>query len=251
MVSLGILVGLTVVLFIALAQTTRLWFQLSSEQSVQLELRKAVASLERDTSMLSSGQTATARVSSLHHSGSADGDAFWFLSPRPGGEGDPLVKSDGRPFWQCHVLYYTVVPYQLEELSTGAVGAGADADGYEDRCPHKVLIRKVIDVGTPTDPLDESSEETLLTDVTPYLTRPTAHRLGAMASEPGVQKVEIVAVDLLTFRVQSGAAYGGETVFDLRAVPIEDVSKQSGYGQANLSPNPQTLHTLFSVPAQN
>lgn len=251
MVALALFGVLSIVLFLAVAQTTQVWSKVSSEQSAQFQLRRASAELQREVCMASLGESGQIGVNSVHHPGSFDGDAFWFLSPKPAAVGQPLLKVGGRPFWQCNVLYYMIVPDRVQEIAATAPMGGVDADGYEDRCAYKVLIRKVIDTGTPTDPADESTEEALLADPVRYLTAPQKYDVSAMASEPGVLSVKIVAKELLTFRASTGGAYPGEVAFDLRAVAIEDASKSSGFGQRSLSDGPFTLRNLVSVPAKN
>lgn len=251
LIALAFFGVLSVVLFMAANQTAQVWSKVSSEQSAQFQLGRASAALQREASMVSLGSSSVTPVPSLHHAGANDGDAFWFLSPKQSGEGAALVKADGRPFWQCNVLYYLVTPDQAQQLSTDSLIGGVDADGYEDRCPYKVLVRKVIDQGPPTDPTDQNSEEPLLLDVTPYLTRPVRYDVSSMLSEPGVLSAKVVATEMLSFRVRQSQNFGSELLFDLRAVAINDARKQSGYGQTSLSSGPFTLQNQVSLAANN
>ncbi|MCA9794529.1 MAG: hypothetical protein KC910_22125, partial [Candidatus Eremiobacteraeota bacterium] len=183
--------------------------------------------------------------------GGFDGDAFWFLSAEDPITGEFARLPDGSPFWQRNVLYYAVVPLQVDQMAGQTVVGGSDTSGYEDRIPYKVLVRKVIDVPPATDTSDEDTIETLLSDPSPYLTRPTRLDLTALAAEPGVEQVEIVCARLVSFRANRGLDYPDQVEFDLRAVALDEVKKQQGIGTTQLLDGPFTLHHLVSVRPRN
>lgn len=121
-------------------------------------------------------------------------------------------------------------------------------DGLEDRCPYKVLIRKVIDSDGPTGPSDEDDPESLINDITPFLTRPSGLSTAAMASEAGVERAEIVGLQLLKFRVQQQAdAFG----FDVRAVRRQEAENSLALGSVSLSEHPLTVQSQFLVMPRN
>ena len=236
-----------------LAQSQRTFLQIASGDSARLELRKAKNALERDLSV--SNPTVLNRSpvpTSL--GGGPDGEALWFLSPVDPATKQMMRKQDGTPFWQRNVLYYLVVPNNHDSVfgisCTGGTGAGP---GYDDVCPHKVLIRKVIDGGTVTDPSDESTEEALLPDVSTYLTRPDGFSVASMA-EPGLGETHLVAKDLLTFSsvlAPPPSNRSTELAVDLRAVAIADARREIDLGSRPLNQSPYTRQAPLSIFLRN
>ena len=102
-----------------------------------------------------------------------------------------------------------------------------------------MLIRKVIDSGTPTDPTmdPQADQEEVLTDVSPYLTRPDGLDISAMNSEPGLESVEMVATRLDFFEVTKT---GNEVVIDLRATATPALERSIKVGSVSLKSRPET-----------
>ncbi len=246
----GLLTVVTLVALVALRQTVKVWHNVSSRDQASLQLRRAALRLERDAGLASLSSSDQMPAPASLPGGGSDGDAFWFLTP-VGADGEIYQMADGSPFWQRQILYYLTVPQGVDALAGGPVTAGADADGYEDRCPYKLLIRKVIDIGPTADLADETTVETLLSDPSPYLTRPNGTEVGFMLSEPGVDEVEIVANHLLQFRVGRGVDHIRELEFDLRAVRISEARREVGLGPVSLAESAFTLQNLVSVIAHH
>lgn len=246
----GLLTLVTLVALVALRQTVRVWHNISGRDQASLQLRRAALRLERDACRASTAQMGLQPGPASLPGGGSDGDVFWFLTP-VAGDGEVYQLSDNSPFFQKQILYYLVVPQGVDSLAGGPVNAGSDADGYEDRCPYKLLIRKVIDLGSAADPTDEATLETLLTDPAPYLTRPNGFEVNFMLSEPGVEEVEVVANHLLQFRVRRGVDHARELEFDLRAVRIDEARREVGLGPVSLAEGPFTLQNLVSVSAHH
>ena len=216
-----------------LQRTTRIWQRTNSSSSSQIELRKAFSPLNTD---LSSTEFQAVRVS-LGPSSlvGRDGDAIWFLSAIDPATGEVRRSENGRPFWQRNILYYTVVPNQHQTLFGFTCSGGTDTANYENRCPHKLLIRKVIDNPSGPGPGDGTSSEELLTDITPYLTRPNGYILNS-GSEPGLEDATITARNLLTFRVQRNfdPKWPGEISLSLTAPRIEEARNVVRIGTESL-----------------
>ena len=250
LIAAGLFAVFSAVLAVALKQSSSLWLSNSSQLDASARLRKVAVQLERDFPMARVADSGTSTVPASLSSGGYDGDAVWFLSHINPTDEKAHILSDGTPFWQCHVLYYCVVPRNVETLVGGTVPDGKDADNYEDRCSYKVLIRKVIDVGTATDPTDESTAETLMPNADAYLTRPDGYDTSSMTAEPGVMSVEIVATKLLLFRAKKDAA-PSRFEFDIRALSVEAQQKVAKNPSGPLLESPYTLQSLISVSARN
>ncbi|MEW6283150.1 MAG: hypothetical protein AB1758_31350 [Candidatus Eremiobacterota bacterium] len=215
-----------------------------------LRLKEAARRLERDLIQSRYVETQVARVPPSLPSGGEDGSAVWMLSPADPATGAVVTRPDGAPFWQRNILYYLVVP------AGDPCPGGAGANGLDDRCPHKVLVRKEIDsppVTTPTGSAEEE-EEVLLPNVIPYLTRPKGLSVAAMrTSEASVSRAEVVATDLLSMEVQRepDPRVKGEIQISLVAVNLESAGRQARVGTQSLAQSRFAVHHLLSVFPRN
>ncbi len=235
------LIGLACFLY-----AVRVWKNTNDRHAATTTLRKINLRLESDL-LQSRATTAQISVTPSSLGGAPDGHALWFLSAQ-GPDGQFVRNSQGEPLWMRNVLYYITVPNPLESVSPFSMVGASGPDGLEDRCPYKVMIRKVIDSDGPTGPNDEDDPESLLSDASPYLTRPSGLNTAPMASEPGLESVEIVGVNVLGFQVQqSGDAFA----FDLRAVRRQEAESSLALGTVSLSNHPLTVQARFSVLPQN
>ncbi len=248
LIGFAVFTGLMVILAAATRMGSTVWGRASASSDSQLELRKAYVSIYRD---LKSTMFEDVRVgpgpSSL---AGKDGDALWFLSPVDPATGESLRTHRGRPYWQRNILYYLTVPEQHQQTFGLTCAGGQDTDGYEDRCPHKVLIRKVIDTVPPPEPdefgvIHEEPEE-ILNDVVPYLSRPSGYNLSSM-SEAGLEDATIVAVNILSFRAQiePDPRWPGEIHLELRAAAVDSGRRHLRIGVDSLEEATQTF--TFSV----
>lgn len=246
---MGLFAVLSLLMALALKQSSALWVTSSSHQDANEVLRKVSARLERDIPMVDLEALDIAPVPSSI-GGGVDGDAVWFLSHINPTTGKPHLKADGTPFWQCNVLYYSVVPRSVDRLSSRPIRTGS-TDGYEDRCPHKVLIRKVIDFGDPTDPGDENTEEELMTSgqIAAYLSRPDQLSVKDMAGEANLLDLELVGYPLLLFRASPVNAPEG-IQFDIRVVALERAHRLDK-GSESLLESPATTRSELFVSAHN
>jgi len=251
-VALFSLVGL--LLAASFTGATTIWRSTSASTDSQLALTKPRDDLTRDLQSTSfSTVQVTAGPSSL---GYVDGDALWFLSAVDPATGRFMRKVDGTPFWQRNILYYSVVPNDHTGLFGYTCTGGSDGSGYDVQCPHKVLLRKVIDKGSPTDPTDESTEEELLTpgEVTAYLTRPNRFDTSSMLGEAGLSDVSMPTNSLLLFRCQLAPQpqWPREVRVELGAVSLATAAREVNIGSVPLSNtrfyNLQVLSLFPSLP---
>jgi hypothetical protein len=251
-ITLFSIVGL--ISFIILNRGISSWRTLMETQTAELQLSKAAARLESDLTLSQAGQVQTSRVpSSL--AGASDGTAIWFLSAVDPNTGIVVRKPDGSPFWQRNILFYVVVPDQHQSLFGYDCAGGIGPDGFEDRCPHKVLLRKVIDSGVATNSTTDptSTEEVLLPDVTEYLTRPMGYDVRSMSGERGLQETTIAANRLLWFEAKIGAEpdWPQEVTLDIRATAIKDAERETAVGTVSLFDSVHTTTRLRTLTPEN
>lgn len=236
-VSTALFSLLLVVLYALMRQAINIWHNVSGSETALLRLKQVQRRLEADLVEASAPQSLVGKTPASLPGGGRDGSAVWFLSA--GNESGRVVqKLDGAPLWQRNVLYYQVVPAG----HTGCAG-GVGARGFEDCCPHKLLVRKEIDLpATPALP-----EEVLLTssEIMPYLTRPNGTDTSAMLGEPNVVRAELIATDMLWFEVTRPTT--GEFHVDLRAVALEDARRQLSIGAESLAESRFTVRQPVSV----
>jgi hypothetical protein len=245
-VALGVFSLMSLLLSTTLIQSFAAWNRASSRQAADHSLYKAQNSLSRDLTLGAPDLLGTqVALSTL---GSPDGDAVWFLSFIDPATELPVYETGlgsagmGEPRWQRNILYYSVVPANHDSYAGQACAGGLAPDGYEDHCPHKVLVRKVIN-----GPDDSEGRELLLGSVAGYLDRPSGLDVSAMGG-PGVEDVKIISRDILGFRVTNNSP---EVVVDLRANAILETRKLMHVGYHPLSRVPTTLQRIFSVYPKN
>ncbi|MCE7871833.1 hypothetical protein DYH09_15845 [bacterium CPR1] len=249
-ITTGVYSLMVIAVFLILRGGLRAWHNVESRQKAQRDLRRVHLQVLEDLKAASSSGL-DFKPWGQGKFGAANGDALWFLSskvpetyPAPYARAFARNPSNGEPLWQVNVLYYAVVP---DNHTTCAGFRGSD--GYDTACPHKYLIKKVIDLNDQSsDPNNPDQVEPLLTkaEVDTYLTvPPTPYALSGMvtgAVVPG--SVQVIADALLSFRIQrpAGRPLVGLTT---RAVRLVEASHaRSGpikLGQADMAGDPFTL----------
>lgn len=230
---------LSLLSFILLRRGSTLWRDLVESESANLQLAKAASHLRSELVATGIRRCAVGSVPASLAGGGKDGCAVWFLSARDPATGEMVLKPDGTPFWQRNILYYLVVPSGHQSCA-----GGLGPRGFDDRCPHKVLIRKVIDSGVATAPSGDpkTDEETLLSDATSYLNRPSPYETDA----------ETIATQLLWFEVTLGSpSLAGEINIDLRAVAVKEAQSKVALGSVPLSTGSYTANRLLSIVPMN
>ena len=215
-----------------LARTIDMWWKVNANADAQQQLYKAQNFLERDLAGAAYETEVgreTVRIekipAELINLIGSDGDVLWFLTAVDPVSGQ-FVRRDGRPFWQRNILYYAVTPTSLDTFDFS--GGGMSAGGYESACPFKVLVRKEIDFGDPTDP-DSPDPEPLLgySDVAGFLNRPDGYSTASMGADlvPSTRGVSI----------------------DLRATAVQRAKREKPIGDRDLSNDPATQQLLLTL----
>lgn len=238
-ISCALLSILLVVLATALHDSQNLWRQTTGSSDSRLQLRRAQASLERDMQFASS--SFGIRTVGPQQGPGFSGDAFWFLSAEIGTSGQLMRKFNGSPIYLSNVLYYAAIPQG--DPCPGGLGP----NGYDDRCPHKVLIRKTIDFATAS--VNESTEERLMTaaEIAPFLTRPTGMSVAGMTGVTAggnVKLASMTARELLWFHVSSNPA---PLQFEVRAVNLPRSRKEVATGTTSLYNSPLTSEIRLTL----
>ncbi len=236
LVAMGILSVMLTMAMLMLRSAGETSRKVTGNEACSLQMKKAERMLEMD---LIQGKYSCSNMTTVPASlnpAAADGDALWFLSAvdPPSGQ---VVDSSGTPTWQRNILYYLVVPQ-----GDGCAG-GVGPAGLDDRCPHKVLIRKVVD--RPGNP------EPFISDMSAWLTRPNGLDISAMRGETDVESVSIVARDLLTFFVQNQTDVACEIRVNFQACNYLDAARYVAVGGAPLSSDRHTMSISMSVFPKN
>ena len=245
-------VALSILAF-TLMSSRKLLVDTAGGAEASLKLRKVYLALEED--LRSSSFTNTEVAASVPTSGGGlAGDAFWCLSSE-----DPVTEqrargSDGRALWQRNILYYPTVPTNHATLYGSACSGGANPEGYDSVCPHKVLVRKVIDSGPATTPTDPGSVEALLplADIAGYLSAPTGFQAPLVGA--GTEEARVLIPNLLTFRVQQApepARWADELRFRIQITALDDLGKSVALGTTDLDRAAQTEELEFSIFPEN
>ena len=248
-VAFGLFSLIGLILALAFRASTEVYRNVDGATDARTVLGKAEASLLRD---LERTGFRSIRVRQGSNSlGPIDGDAVWFLSAINPATGEYMRKPDGSPFWQTNILYYTSVPSGHAALVGVNCSGGSNAEGYEVNCPHKVLIRKVIDEASETtDPTNSSTEEILIdaSDIGNYLTRINGYDATAF-SEAGLLDSSLPATNLLTFRVQLApdSRAEREVSIQLGAVSTKTAQREVPIGQTALDQSRHLSTRVFSV----
>ena len=238
-----------VFLAFAFSSATDVWRGVSGDTDAQTTINKARFHLSNDLRRTSFATVSIGR--GTHSLGPTDSDVVWFLSAVDPATGAFLRKSDGTPFWQKNILYYAAVPNNHTLLYGFACTGGPDTEGYDEHCPHKILIRKVIDKDTATDPNDETTEETLLlpSDISTYLTRTDQLDSSAMNSEPGVSEHKIVTTGILGFRADKSPdpRWPDEVQVRLQSTALLSAQRELSIGNTPLSETRFTLDVTLPL----
>jgi len=229
----------TLVSIAALTSTIKVYNATSGRDTALREMNKARRALERDLNQASSTMSIVQSPPSL--GGGADGDAINYLSAVNVTDGSIALLPDGsgNPYFFQNIFYYITTPVNHDALFGQSCTGGNDA-GYDYNCPHKILIRAVEEQNPAYDPNDDSTIETLLSPLAPFMTRPTGF--------PNTLARDTVAINLLTFQL---AQVGNEVRVDLRAVSITDARRRVAIGNFNFKNSGYTLQYRFSVFPRN
>lgn len=258
MIATGIATALLLAGYAMVNMAADVYKRISGHEDAALQLKRASRRIQTD--LLASRYTDPSTGSTDLYTETVPGfgtgflgDAICFLtlntSPDAKGPAD-VDRETGAPFWQRNIIYYTTIP--TADPCTG----GPDADGYEDRCPHKILIRKVVDNIPATGPwvpppAVPSVEETILPTMAGLLGRPATLNLSAMETGQ-VEDAELIATNLLKMRVEvDPAGVQGEVLVTLQAFNEPSAQRVTNVGSTPLSNHAKTLTHVISVFPRN
>jgi hypothetical protein len=227
-VSLGIFSLLSIVLFSAFKLGTDLWRSVDSRTEGLGRIQLCNQRLTGDIV-----NTAAEEIRSKRVPGSGNGDAIWFLSNLDPTIGDPLLEryrrdDDGAPLWQRNIIYYLIRPANHDAMVGQSCQVDSNPEG-DAICPHKMLIRKVVNV--PADP------EALLdsTDIDQYLTAPTGFDTSVFSSEPDLEEARIIAPEILWFQAVNHSEGDPFIELELRSLAIEEANRNVPIGNSPLA----------------
>lgn len=242
--SVAIFGLLTVVLAAALVSTQTLVGRIQGQADGDVQLKRAMVAVQRDLSQSSFLESSVAPGLTL--SGARLSDCPWFLSPRDPAD-IPHRKANGLPFWSCNVLYYLTLPTNHDAVFGRTCTLAADAQGYDQTCPHKVLIRLEVDQAPTTNYGDEDTEEELLPGPAGLLLQPVGLNVGALATGP-VRSARIVAGNLLTFRVRRPGLEAPHSLeFELQSVALQAAQRKVAVGVVPLGNSGFTTQWRWSL----
>jgi hypothetical protein len=158
-----------------------------SSEDVAFQLRRAYVSLGKD--LRTSSRLQMNVDESERHS------VLWFLSAVDEETGQLVLKEDGKPFWQRNIIYFTAIPEDHDSY----YGVRCSQTSY---CPHKVLVRRVVDAGPLTEP--DSAESEIEEILTPSLVQDWVERPGSLTELGFTNSAEedrLIATGLLDFKV--------------------------------------------------
>jgi hypothetical protein len=217
--------------YLMLGQGIAVWGKTESSQNVGFQLQKARTALHRDLLQASRVELETS------------GSLLWLLSSI-GPVGQQAQHDDGRPFWQRNVLYHLAKPTDHDKLFK--VSCGRDPA----LCPHKFLIRTVLDTGAPTHPGSLVSQQEVL--IEPKRAKSYAIAPKNFYPKPVLKDVEtisVVATGLLyvNFEVNPTGVSPGEVEITLKGFDLTKGGTKVHLGRDDLHQSPLTEEVKFSV----
>lgn len=237
---LALLVGAVTAL--TLRFSARIWSQTTGRDAAERELATAERMLRNDL-IQASTQSGNLAISNSPASlgGGADGSAIDYLSAVNPTTRDLATLQDGSgtPYYFTNLFYYITVPRNHQDLY-GLTCTGGNQGGYDYNCPHKILVRGVEDQNPAYNPLDTTTQDTLLPSFSALLTRPNGF--------PHSPTRATAAARLLTFQVVQA---GAELQIVLKAVSLQDAQSQTAMGTTSYKDGPYTLEHRFSVYPRN
>ena len=248
LVSMGVFALLSVVLFAASQMGIRSFTAVQGRYGASAALRRATTALQKDIAHADSSFMQSALLGTGH------GDILWFLSAD-----DPdmnassqerfQVNDAGRPEWRRNIIYYLARPTDHDRVS-GGYTCVAGAGGLNDTiCPHKFLIRMVVD-----GPDGPDGEEALLSEaeVKTYALQPPGYNLGGLLAPAEVEDVKLVSNDMLQFAVDGFSSGDRFIELSVAAARIQEAVKNvPALGTVSLIGHPVTTGIQLSLVPKN
>lgn len=236
LVVCAVFAGFLVMVFGLLQSGMGTWHQTSSSQDTHFQLNQASSRLMEELSLSSVEQM---DIAAVPHLPGTEQRAIWFLSAIDPATGEFARTDEGEPLWQRNVIYYLAQATDHDTLF------GVKCDAADTRCPHKFLIRRVVDAGPATAPDSApSSEERLMTpaQVLGYLKQPTGH--GLSLARPTAEKDELIAQGLLDLQIVLGPdRWPDEVMITISGFSAQEAGKKFALGRQDLKDTSYT-HTV-------
>lgn len=247
-VSMGIFAVLSIVLFAAAQVGVRSYTAVEGRYGASTAIRKATLALQRDTKHSDGGQMQTALLGDGH------GDILWFLSAEDPDRNSAteerfLTNDTAQPQWRRNIIYYLVRPAEHDSVSNGYSCTSVGAGTSDTICPHKFLIRLVVN-----GPDDATGEELLLSesDARTYAKQPTGYDFASLQSASEVEDVKLVTNNMLQFQVN--AFTSGDRLLDigLAATRLDEARKTvASFGSVSLLAFPVTTAVNLILAVEN
>ena len=245
---MGLLTLFLLVGYAMLKMADKVFHQVSGNEDASMQLKRAARMLQKDTIATNFVDMGATNVPAHLPGGALDGSAICMLSACQNGIGDMVTNDGGDTYWQRNILYYVIVP------QGDPCQGGADAKGFDDRCPHKLLIRKIIDMPpTTTNDLNPATEEVVLTPagMVPFLTRPVGRvDISNLLGETNVTQVDLVARGMVTMQVRLAPNYPNEVEITLTALN-QDRGQKLSIGVVPLTGRAELLTNQMSIFPRN
>lgn len=237
--ALGLFAALSLIAVLCLRHVGQVWQRSSARDQAFRELQRAQLAMHRD--LLNASRGANQSVFSPVQAGSGSvntSDALAFVVPSPDQE-DLKLSGGGTAVLQRLVTYYLAVPSNVDAQTGLTHTFAADADGYEDQCAYKWLIRKEEDAPAPAGP-DQQPEVPPNWLASGVIEIPTQ-----LWQEPGRR---VVALNLLQMRVEQGPPLWQ---IRLTAVAVADARRKLAMGSVHLAPTTYAISAQVGVLAKN
>ena len=239
----GLFSAFSVVAYYLLALGLGLWSRVESSQDVSEQLLKARDVLLTDLSETSIHELIVSRTTNSSDT-FRQGDVLCLLSPYDPFREEVGRRGDGTAYWQRNHLYYTAVPARHDELFP--VGCA----GEYSTCPHKFLVRRILDTGPVTRYRGELADVERLLPVASLeaeLLVPEDFHSDLRSPESG--RTALIASGILDFSVRLDPPEGlpGEVEVTLKGFDVREAGKKVNFRSTELETSPYTHTVQFSV----
>jgi prepilin-type N-terminal cleavage/methylation domain-containing protein len=173
--------------------------------------------------------------------GVAEGQALCVLTSRSD-QGIDQVSTAGGPTWLYNVIYYCITPTQHDSFAGQSCTQSLGSWGIDDRCAHKVLIRKEIDLPSSSPP--DSEPLLSASQLTNEIVAPVRLDVSGIRSGANCRKVEIIGIQMLGMSVEQ--TNQGLHV-RLATVDVPRATKEKGIGSSSLLNSSYTQSYDFTV----
>lgn len=238
MVALVLFSVMSLISVLCVQQVSSVWRSSSSRDLALRELLKAESALQRDLGNISkgSGQSLVSAVQA--GSGSVvTGDALAMILP-PADQQQLALSSQGTVVMDRLVTYYLAVPAQVDSLAGLPQTFVGDAQGHEQQCGYKWLVRR-------ESPAPAGSPGLLAAIPANWFGLGVVEVPTQLWREP---HRKVVAINLLQFRVTEQGPIWEVT---LTAVALEDARRKLALGSVPLAGTRYAISHRVAAIAQN